>query len=92
MPRWTRFRRLFGLEPAADVEAELRFHVEMRVRELVDRRFYRSRYDAQRTLEAFAGRLRDEVDIEAVGRALTEASGRAVQPAAVGIWLRRSTP
>ena len=36
MPRWTRFRRLFGLEPAADVDAELAFHVEMRVRELVD--------------------------------------------------------
>ena len=36
MPRWTRFRRLFGLEPAADVDAELRFHVEMRVRELIE--------------------------------------------------------
>ena len=36
MPRWTRFRRLFGLEPAADVDAELAFHVEMRVRELVE--------------------------------------------------------
>jgi predicted permease len=36
MARWTRFRRLFGLEPAADVEAELRFHVEMRIRELVE--------------------------------------------------------
>ncbi|HUG26004.1 ABC transporter permease [Piscinibacter sp.] len=36
MARWTRFRRLFGLEPAADVEAELAFHVEMRVRELVE--------------------------------------------------------
>ena len=36
MPRWTRFRRLFGLEPTADVDAELAFHVEMRVRELVE--------------------------------------------------------
>jgi predicted permease len=36
MAKWTRFRRLFGLEPAADVEAELAFHVEMRVRELVE--------------------------------------------------------
>src|SRR5688572_2156350 len=36
MPRWTRFRRLFGLEPAADVEAELAFHLEMRVRELIE--------------------------------------------------------
>ena len=36
MPRWTRFRRLFGLEPLADVDAELAFHVEMRVRELIE--------------------------------------------------------
>ena len=36
MPRWTRFRRLFGLEPKSDVEAELAFHVEMRIRELID--------------------------------------------------------
>ena len=36
MARWTRFRRMFGLEPKADVEAELAFHVEMRIRELVD--------------------------------------------------------
>src|SRR5688572_28128994 len=36
MTQWTRFRRLFGLEPAADVEAELAFHVEMRVRELIE--------------------------------------------------------
>jgi predicted permease len=36
MPRWTRFRQLFGLEPLADVDAELAFHVEMRVRELIE--------------------------------------------------------
>src|SRR5687768_5904849 len=36
MPRWTRFRRLFGLEPSADVDAELAFHVEMRIRELIE--------------------------------------------------------
>jgi predicted permease len=36
MPRWSRFRRLFGPEPRADVDAELSFHVEMRVRELIE--------------------------------------------------------
>ena len=36
MARWTRFRRMFGLEPKADVEAELAFHVEMRIRELIE--------------------------------------------------------
>ena len=35
MPKWRRFRQLVGLEPDSDVEAELAFHVEMRVRELV---------------------------------------------------------
>jgi putative ABC transport system permease protein len=36
MARWTRFRKIFGLEPTGDVEAELTFHVEMRIRELID--------------------------------------------------------
>ena len=36
MPRWTRFRKMFGLEPKGDVEAELAFHVEMRIRELIE--------------------------------------------------------
>jgi putative ABC transport system permease protein len=36
MPRWTRFRKMFGLEPKADVDAEITFHVEMRIRELID--------------------------------------------------------
>ena len=37
MPRWTRFRDLFGPDPRADVDEELAFHVEMRTRELVER-------------------------------------------------------
>ena len=36
MARWTRFRKLFGLEPKADVDAEINFHVEMRIRELIE--------------------------------------------------------
>ena len=36
MAPWTRFRRMFGLEPKPDVEAELAFHVEMRIRELIE--------------------------------------------------------
>lgn len=36
MPRWSRFRRLVGLEPKADVDAELVFHLDMRIRELVE--------------------------------------------------------
>ena len=59
-----------------------------RVRAVVDRRFYRSRYDAQRTAEAVAGRLRDQVELEAVGGLLADASNRAVQPAFAAVWLR----
>ena len=66
--------------------------VRARVREIVDRRFYRSRYDAQRTLEAFAGRLRDEVELDAVGGALVGVAGQAVRPASANLWIRsRST-
>jgi hypothetical protein len=63
-----------------------------RVRAAVDRRFYRSRYDAQRTLEAFSTRLRDEVAVDAVGRALADVASRAVRPASVAIWLRKPSP
>jgi len=66
--------------------------VRARVRALVDRRFYRARYDAQQTVESFAGLLRDEVEIEAVGNALALTAARAVRPASVGIWLRQTPP
>lgn len=36
MPQWTRFRRFFGLEPKVDIDAELGFHLEMRIRELIE--------------------------------------------------------
>ena len=62
--------------------------VRARVGEIVDRRFYRSRYDARRTVEAFAGQLRDEVELDAVGRTLVDVASRAVQPASASVWLR----
>jgi len=60
-----------------------------RVQHVVDRRFNRARYDAEATVAAFVGRLRDAVDPETVGAGLLAAVDDAVAPARLGIWIRR---
>ncbi len=59
-----------------------------RVQAFVDRRFNRSRYDAQRTIEDFAGRLRDEVTPEAVTADLLAVLRTTVQPSGAALWLK----
>jgi hypothetical protein len=64
--------------------------VRRRVQAFVDRRFNRSRYDAQRTVADFATRLRDAVDLDDLNADLLTAIDSTVAPAQVGLWLREA--
>ena len=62
--------------------------VRRRIQSFIDRRFYRRKYDAQKTLSAFSKKLRDETDLDVLGDDLVAVVRNTVHPVHISLWLK----
>ena len=86
-----RFHSAVAVAASTLAAAALFNPLRRRVQQVVDRRFNRARYDAEQTVTAFAGRLKDTVDLDSVRGDLATVVNQALEPAHVSLWISRQS-